>query len=498
MIRFARGNVKPDTPLLYLLPVFGILLLILIWSALSDFLAAERARAERVAIQNAAGQARGFQQFAGQELRAVDQAARIVQHEFERSRERHEPFDLAAIARRALVPSDTFSLVSVVDRTGSAATVFLPRGGAPALLPGSASLAALDAFRIHRDRDTRRLHVGRPVAGRVVDRTLIPMTRRLNQPDGSFAGVVAVWVDPARFSDAYDATALGRQGVLALVGDDGIVRAFRSGAATAAAANVDFPRLLAPLQRAETGGAAVAGLGDDVARFTAVRSLAPYEAVAVAGVAADEALADHREQRRHYRGYAVAASLTIVGVLAIAMLLVIRMKQSHREAEAARATYRAAAEGSLDAFFLLRACARRMLTDSVAPGPHGASASSALQALGMRTGGLLTNGEATSELLLDAAEAAAEDFWELPITEHTREQLKSTVADMKSGAGHRWGGALVAAAFLERFVPDGVAWGHLDIAGPAENPDAAYGCVPKGGTGAGVRTLVSLAGLLER
>lgn len=119
-------------------------------------------------------------------------------------------------------------------------------------------------------------------------------------------------------------------------------------------------------------------------------------------------------------------------------------------------------------------------------------------ALGMRTGGLLTNGEPTSDLLLDAAEAAGEDFWELPITEHTREQLKSTVADMKSGAGHRWGGALVAAAFLERFVPDGVAWGHLDIAGPAENPDAAYGYVPKGGTGAGVRTLVSLAGLLER
>ena len=118
-------------------------------------------------------------------------------------------------------------------------------------------------------------------------------------------------------------------------------------------------------------------------------------------------------------------------------------------------------------------------------------------ALGMRTGGLLTNGEATSDLLLDAAEAAGEDFWELPITEHTREQLKSTVADMKSGAGHRWGGALVAAAFLERFVPDGVAWAHLDIAGPAENPDAAYGYVPKGGTGAGVRTLVSLAGLLS-
>lgn len=114
-------------------------------------------------------------------------------------------------------------------------------------------------------------------------------------------------------------------------------------------------------------------------------------------------------------------------------------------------------------------------------------------ALGMRTAGLMTNGEATSDLLLDAAEAAGEDFWELPLTDHTRTLLKSPIADMRSGSGQRWGGALVAGAFLERFVPENVAWAHLDIAGPAENTDDAYGYVPKGGTGMGVRTLISLA-----
>ncbi len=116
--------------------------------------------------------------------------------------------------------------------------------------------------------------------------------------------------------------------------------------------------------------------------------------------------------------------------------------------------------------------------------------------LGMRTAGLITNGGTTSDLLLDAAEAAGEDFWELPLTDHTRALIKSTVADMRSGSGQRWGGALVAGAFLERFVPEGVAWAHLDIAGPAENVDEAYGYVPKGGTGMGVRTLIALAGQL--
>lgn len=114
-------------------------------------------------------------------------------------------------------------------------------------------------------------------------------------------------------------------------------------------------------------------------------------------------------------------------------------------------------------------------------------------ALGLRTGGLMASDDATADRLLDAAEAAGEEFWHLPITEHIRSQLDSDIADMRSGGKQRWGGALVAGAFLQRFVGDGVAWGHLDIAGPGNNNESDYGYTPKGGTGVAVRTLVSLA-----
>jgi len=53
--------------------------------------------------------------------------------------------------------------------------------------------------------------------------------------------------------------------------------------------------------------------------------------------------------------------------------------------------------------------------------------------------------------------------------------------------------AQAAALFLREFVPDGVPWAHLDIAGPAFNDGGAYGYTPKGGTGAAVRTLVQIA-----
>jgi leucyl aminopeptidase len=113
-------------------------------------------------------------------------------------------------------------------------------------------------------------------------------------------------------------------------------------------------------------------------------------------------------------------------------------------------------------------------------------------ALGERTTGVMSNNEEAADRVLDAAEAAGEDFWQLPIPKETRGKLDSKVADLRSVGGDRWGGALVAAAFLREFVPENTPWAHLDIAGPSFG-DKAYGYVSPGGTGVGVRTLIALA-----
>ncbi len=115
-------------------------------------------------------------------------------------------------------------------------------------------------------------------------------------------------------------------------------------------------------------------------------------------------------------------------------------------------------------------------------------------ALGERVAGLMASDDETAALVLDAAELAGEDFWQLPIPHHLRTSLDSKVADMKS-SGVRSGGALTAAAFLQRFVGD-LPWAHLDIAGPAFNAQEPYDYVPAGGTGHAVRTLVALAASL--
>ena len=83
-------------------------------------------------------------------------------------------------------------------------------------------------------------------------------------------------------------------------------------------------------------------------------------------------------------------------------------------------------------------------------------------------------------------------MWAMPIPEEVLAAYESTTADLKN-VGKPAAGMLGAAAFLREFVEDGVAWAHLDIAGPAYNSDSAYGYMPLGGTGVPVRTLVEVA-----
>jgi leucyl aminopeptidase len=111
-------------------------------------------------------------------------------------------------------------------------------------------------------------------------------------------------------------------------------------------------------------------------------------------------------------------------------------------------------------------------------------------ALGTRVSGIMANDDALLNKIHDASGRAGEQMWPLPLPEELREKLDSPVADI-ANIGERWGGALSAGIFLKEFVPDGVDWAHLDIAGPAFN-DKPFGYTPKGGTGAGVRTLIQI------
>ena len=114
-------------------------------------------------------------------------------------------------------------------------------------------------------------------------------------------------------------------------------------------------------------------------------------------------------------------------------------------------------------------------------------------ALGKRYAGLMGKGDAIA-LAKEAAAAADELLWEMPLPAELREILKSDVADMvNSRIGVPSGSMLVGGLFLSEFVPEDSSWAHIDIASSADNDAAPYSVYPSGATGVMIRTLIEMA-----
>lgn len=110
--------------------------------------------------------------------------------------------------------------------------------------------------------------------------------------------------------------------------------------------------------------------------------------------------------------------------------------------------------------------------------------------LGPRIAGAFAAPESLAGQVRRIGERVGEPCWPMPLWEDYKDELKSDVADLKN-VGAREGGAIHAALFLQRFVPENTPWIHLDIAGPAyAKKKGDHG--PAGGTGFGVRILVDL------
>ena len=107
--------------------------------------------------------------------------------------------------------------------------------------------------------------------------------------------------------------------------------------------------------------------------------------------------------------------------------------------------------------------------------------------LGHEYAGIFCNDEALAGQLIKAAGESGDKLWRQPLGEAYDRLIDSPIADMKN-VGPREAGSITAAQFLLRYVEDGVAWAHLDIAGMAW-ADKASATAEKGATGYGVRLL---------
>lgn len=105
-------------------------------------------------------------------------------------------------------------------------------------------------------------------------------------------------------------------------------------------------------------------------------------------------------------------------------------------------------------------------------------------ALGPDLPALFANHDGIAERLLAASRIQHDPLWRLPLWHPYRVMLASSIADLVNTGTSRYAGAITAALYLERFVPESVPWLHVDVYAWNDNDRPAR---PRGGEAQSLR-----------
>jgi hypothetical protein len=271
-----------------------------------------------------------FAEHSAQVFGQADQLARQVRNEMRRPNAR---LDLAAALRAQGSTSSQLLQISVLGSEGQ--LLASSRPPAPRGETRTNSRADLRALQAGRDSLLALARAGlddRPLLSRTQlddasGQWLMHLGRRIEDGDGHFAGVVAVAVQPAFVSRFFGQAELGRQGLIALVGQDGQVRARAAAGSQLGGQDESSSLLFRDMAERRTGDIRAASPVDGIERLYAFRTLADYRVFAVAARGIDEIYADSRVRSQTW--LAVGGLMTLV----IAVLTLHVLRRAREQAE---------------------------------------------------------------------------------------------------------------------------------------------------------------------
>jgi len=169
-------------------------------------------RAYEDGIQRGANLTRVVEENVSHVFDVIDSQIRLLRQLYQRD---PKAFDLA----RFTLNDDQTTEFAIVGLDGKIVS------SSPRIIPSGTYVGDQDYFQTHLSSHTDDFYVSAPVIDRISKNATILLSRRLTISDGSFGGVILASLDVRRLQKLYNAIDVGPNGIISLVGFDGIIRA---------------------------------------------------------------------------------------------------------------------------------------------------------------------------------------------------------------------------------------------------------------------------------
>jgi diguanylate cyclase (GGDEF)-like protein/PAS domain S-box-containing protein len=351
-----RTSARPTLVLLrklyraILLPVFALALLATMWAAVAYQVGQELQTARYEASLHSQSLARTLAEHTNHLLRQTDHATQLFKLKFE---ETGGTLRLAEFTRKnglldSLLPSKLELPLALLGSDGrlldSRNAYFPPNMGDQPF------------FRKHADNPADTPQVATPVVEPRTKKWQIQISRRLNDRSGAFAGVILVMMDPANFVEDYDRLNVDPGGAVMLISRDNGMSTARVDEQLIISDAIDFTVLQGSHAQEEL---VPTRPFDNVDRIYGYTDMPRYLLMAVVGNPVRSALTRFEHRRDMYYAAVTVASLLVLLFCGLLMQQARRLRRSTRMVSEAQTMLRAAADASMDAVYLFKACRMR-------------------------------------------------------------------------------------------------------------------------------------------
>lgn len=174
----------------------------------------------------------------------------------------------------------------VYDETGAWAATSLAK------VENGFNNADRDYFQFHHTHASRALRVGAPIRSRSSGSWILPVSRRLEHPDGSFAGVALATIKVSHFQQYYDGFELGAGGAMLIALTDGTLLTRRPFIKDSVGSSIAHGPVMGLMRKGPSNGTAMlVSKLDGIERLYSYRKLDNYPLLVAAALAKDDIFA---------------------------------------------------------------------------------------------------------------------------------------------------------------------------------------------------------------
>ncbi|MGK5026240.1 bifunctional diguanylate cyclase/phosphodiesterase [Janthinobacterium sp. RB2R34] len=347
MVQLGKADfLKANLRLILAWPLLGLALCAVLWTATMLQLEAEKKVAQQQALDNVASLSKAYSQYLLRTIEQLDQLTLQLKYEWENAGGK---LSLEQLKTRGMYAMPQFAIVAAFDRKGHAVTSTAP---VQRLRTSERSDFLLRHWR--SNSSALRIALGKMGEGKAG--SLVHFTRRLEDADGNFDGVLLISIHSDYFSEFYDSVNFGKLGMSAMVGEEGELLSVRLGATVLppqGAAFLDTSFLDGDSGAMQSPGRTA--FADAQSRYVGWQALKAYPFTAVVALTDTQVLQPYQETRTIYLGIASAVSLLLLAFTCIATGLSLRLAWRHHQSEGVRNAYRMATEGTSDGFYIIAA-----------------------------------------------------------------------------------------------------------------------------------------------